>query len=51
LDLKHYRPKQRVKAHPLICSNPKMTWDDVDPERINKMRQAFDQNAELNEFE
>uniref|UniRef100_A0A0N5AUT4 ADF-H domain-containing protein n=1 Tax=Syphacia muris TaxID=451379 RepID=A0A0N5AUT4_9BILA len=35
----------------LSKSSAKLTWDETDPERLKAMRESFDQNADLDQFE
>lgn len=51
LDLDRYKPKKHVESHPLVCSNPKMSWDQPDAERRQLMRNAFSAEANFEEFE
>lgn len=45
-----YKPK-RIETHSLGVSNPKMSWEDADPERRRKLKEAFNEEAKLEEFE
>ncbi|KAL7069813.1 hypothetical protein ACQ4LE_010905 [Meloidogyne hapla] len=50
INLARYKPKN-VKTHPLQCSNPKLSWEDGDLERKMKMKNAFEAETKLEDFE
>lgn len=45
-----FKPKN-VKTHPLQCSNPKLSWEEGDLERKMKMKNAFESETKLEDFE
>uniref|UniRef100_A0A915N253 Guanine nucleotide-binding protein-like 3 homolog n=1 Tax=Meloidogyne javanica TaxID=6303 RepID=A0A915N253_MELJA len=50
INLARFKPKN-VKTHPLQCSNPKLSWEEGDLERKMKMKNAFESETKLEDFE